>query len=246
MSLLCAHGAMIPLGGAGGYTAAVLADAPWGYWRLEDAPAANASAADTSGHNRSGTYRSGASNDFSAAAGVFSGTGASVNFRGAGYVVCPQATLGSGQAFTLECMLRTSTIVENQSLVGGDDGSSDRRWQMRTTSGGNLQFLTIYPSVNAVTSAAVVADGNPHLLHVVFDPSLAASAGICKLYVDGVLDTASTAALSIDPGTVTPVIAARTPGGNNPYTGLLDEVAIYMTALGAEQIAAHWAARNLA
>ncbi|QNH21272.1 Concanavalin A-like lectin/glucanases superfamily protein [Xanthomonas sp. GW] len=244
MSLLSAHGAMLPLGGSGGYAAAVLADAPWGYWKLNESPAEGVAAADASGNGRNGTYRGVAVTAYAAASGLFAGSSAAIQFKNAGYIACPTLTLASAQKFTLECMVKASSIVTNENMIGGDDAGSNRRWQFRITSAGKLEFLTITPSTVSVVGAATITDGNAHLVHAVFDPSLSAASGICKIYVDGALDTSSTSSNSITAGTAFPIVGARTGAGSNPFTGILDEVAIYTTALSAAQIAAHWAARN--
>lgn len=231
-----------PVGNA--YVQAVLADSPWAYWRLNESPSNGNLALDSSGNGRNASFAGASGSAYESTPGLSPLSDTAIMFKGSGFAVSPKATLAVNQAFTIETMMMASSVVENENILGGDNGASDRRWQWRITSSGRLQFLTIYPNIESVVSNYVVTDGLPHLIHLVFDPSLSAQDGICKIYVDGALDSQSNIGLTIDPGTVTPVIAARTSVGNNPFTGTLDEVALYLSALSQERISAHFNAAN--
>lgn len=226
-----------------GFRDAVLADSPWGFWRQNEAPP-SITCADSSGNGRVGTY-AGAN---TASPPIFLGNTGSVLYETSGYV-----SIGTNYTvpvapnpLTLMCAIKTTvTSATEQNILSNDNSAGTRLWQFRMSVTGKAEFVFILPSVVVVTGSVAINDGNPHLLHAVFDPTLSAGSGILKLYVDGVLDTQSSTIIVMAPGSTAPAICARNSGGTVPR-GLLNlsESAIFQSALSSARVAAHWSARN--
>jgi RHS repeat-associated protein len=108
--------------------------------------------------------------------------------------------------------------------------------QTDTTGGSHIRFLVVNDSgmTSSITGSATINDGTWHHIVGVRDGST------FKLYVDGKLDASGTKT----PGTVslnTSSIGARKRSGVTGYfTGSIDEVALYPSALTANQINAHY------
>lgn len=232
--------------GGGGFPStwnAAMAALPglWGWWKLDETAANGVTAADSSGNGRSGTYlTAGTRGTGLIGASAFSQTtlGASVSL--------PQYSFPTNAKITVGAVIKTSiSSSDEQQILSGD--SSSRAFQFRknvTTHA--LEFVTINPSVTITTGVAAINDGNPHLVMVVVDQTLPAASGVVKLYVDGVLDKASTTAITISGG-LSPFLGIGTrSGGDNTglWGGSIDECFFCADALAADRIAALWAVRN--
>jgi hypothetical protein len=154
-------------------------------------------------------------------------------------------------AFSVECWFRTTgynaavtangvTLVDFGSGVAGNSAASDRR--LFVDSAGHVVFGTASGTTGAATTAATYLDGAWHHAVATADP-----ADGVRLYLDGV--PAASAAYAA------PAVANGywRFGGNtwfagiwpaDYFTGDLDEVAVYPTALTAQQVAWHYHAEH--
>jgi hypothetical protein len=218
---------------------AILADSPWAYWRLRETGTLT-TAADFSGNARTGTY----SGAIAPGSAIISGNTGSVEVTG-GRVALPAFSLPTTDPMTLEMFIQT-TQTGTRTLFGFD-ASGQRRFTLRQV-GAEVQFVIIAPStVTLTTTAATINNGSPHHVVCVWDPALAAGSGRAKIYVDDVLLVQSTAAWTISD--VTSLVGAlfTREGGTfqEPWvSGFASNAAIYLSALTAGQISAHYAARN--
>lgn len=211
--------------GGTSYYQSVLNSNPVSYWRLGEA--SGTTAADVNGINP-GTYKNGVT--LGAAGAVPSNTAAS--FDGANdYVLAPDsASLDTGDIFTAEAWIKRSLLGGSNTIVNKFGSyyfylDATNKLVLYKTSGGTI----------AVSTATISDTTSYH--HV----AVTKSGATVKIYLDGVDVT----------GTVTNLTVVNSTGGlyiglvsTGYFHGLIDEVAIYNTALSASTIAAHFAARN--
>lgn len=228
------------------YDAAVVADAPSTYLRVDDL--AGDDAWDTSGHGIRGDY--GGTVDHGRAGAVPSGPSRSVCLGPAGRIVTGGGALADPTTFTLEVWFTTT------SAAGGEIvGFTDTRGQPSTTgdryvtmdAGGHLTYGAWGPgSRRTITTPLAYNDGAWHLLTLTATPAGAQEATV--LYVDGAAvasgRTSRVAAYSgwwrFGAGTLDP--GPGIPAGPD-FDGCLDDGAVFHTVLSATRVSAHFAAR---
>ncbi|MGL4173797.1 MAG: signal peptidase I [Actinomycetota bacterium] len=233
------------------YSAAVLADSPTHYYRLAESPitAGTTVATSTAPGALTGTYRrnGAAGAGFTAAqpSSLPCDTNTSVRFDGASTYVSANANVTNPQVFSVEARFKTTGSAAGGKIVGfgnngtGSSASYDRHIFMNNA--GRLVF-GVYPgAVRVVVSPASYNDNQWH--HVVATLS---SAGM-RLYVDGVLVASDPAITSAQVYNGRWRIGWDNLGGwgantptNSYFTGFIDEVAIYNSALTATQVTAHF------
>lgn len=246
-------------GGGGAYSATVLADSPYAYYRLNDA---SGNPADSSGNSRPATATAGTP--------VYNTTGGPVS--DGGYLTfdgsTEYVTLGnlddwvtSQTALSLEYWMRTTSdadmavagtfndgvtqaIVFNVNRSPLDNAEADGAVsQYVRDDDGNLRAVR-----NNVAGVFDAGDGNWH--HIVLTYDANGGSPLYKLYVDGAEITAVQTANSggVPDNFVTVdydmVLGARNLRGSiqRYLNGDLAEVAFYRTALSSTRIAAHYAA----
>lgn len=248
-----AAGTLTVLPAAFGYGAAVLADAPIAYWRLGEA--SGNVAYDYVGNNN-GTYfnvtldQPGYSAIDSNRAATFGAlnsyvgqiSGSSINFE------------GTNASFSIEVWVNGPAGQTDQSAIickgTGDDGTTANEQFAVDVSLGNYRFMT-RGNNNVIYSAEANVGPNGTWQHIVavYDQSNPASAQMF-IYVNGVLAGSGTGRPAVNNGlrpSAAPVDIGSKRLGNSPnrdgfFTGSIDELAIYNTALSATAVEAHYAA----
>ncbi|MGY1814260.1 PKD domain-containing protein [Blastococcus sp. SYSU D00820] len=224
------------------YADTVRADGASHHWRLGES---SGTAADAIG-TRPMTVGTGVTRN---AVGAIAGNTA-YSFNGTA-----NATMATGTAtaapntFTQEAWFQTSSttggrIIGFANKASGTSNTYDR--QVYLDSRGRLNFgvtvpVWIFKMQQTVTSTASYNDGRWHHVAATMSPSGMA------LYVDGVLvgsRTDTTSGLSYNGYLRVGSDAAM--GGSSTFSGRIDEVALYPTALSAAQIAAHAAGGGVA
>jgi hypothetical protein len=210
-----------------GYKATVLADAPAVYYRLADT--SGTTAADASGNNRTGTY--GGTYTRGAASLLTTDADLAVTMTN-GQIDLPTSVNPWAGAFTIEAWVKPSQVAAYAAIFSRETygssglrfGQQGNRWGLWTTeSGGNVE----------IRGGTVVSGTTYHVVAT-------RSGTTFRLYVNGVQVATGTGTL------VTPTGGGRFASvGGAPYKGVLDEVAIYPTALSAARIAAHYAGGHL-
>jgi uncharacterized repeat protein (TIGR01451 family) len=216
------------------YSQTVLADAPAGYWRFGEA--SGTSLTDSSGNANNGTYLNGVALGAPGAllpadtntAATYDG----VNDSGR---VPHAASLNTASTFTLEGWVKRSTTSKSLELFNkGANGI-----QLTVMSAGSMNQVWLRKAgvtTIAHSTVPVLADNNYH--HIV---ATMAGAGTAKIYIDGVLHSASDSAVQAIQNTTFPLTFGSV-GAPAQY----DEFALYNRALSADEVAEHYhAARPL-
>jgi PKD repeat protein len=215
------------------YGAAVYNDDPTLYWRLGEST--GSAAADSGQQENPGTYAGGVTQGLT---GALSGVNNSAASFGAGSGVSSNAQFNNPATYSLETWFNTTTTVGGK-LIGfgnaqtGQSSSYDRHVYMQDD--GTLVFGTYTGQLNTVTSGSPYNDGNWH--HAV---AIQSSGGM-KLYVDGVLVGTNPQTGAQDYSGYWRIGGDTTWSSSSPwFNGKLDEVAVYSSALSAQDIANHY------
>ena len=160
----------------------------------------------------------------------------SFNFDGSNdYLDCgnPTALQITGQ-ISISCWIKTSDKSANQNIVSKDD-NTNRNFLLQTMSSSGVCRLALFSgnSIIFVDTAVDVCDGNWHHILATFTPSTS-----LKIYLDGSLSGTNTTSVpsSIDNDDVGLNIG-RKNNSDLYFDGLIDEVAVWDTALDASTIA---------
>jgi len=224
------------------YRAAVMADSPVAYWRLGEESGTTA-VDETGSHN--GTYLNTPALN---RPGIFA-TNAAASFDAASFEaveISDRAAFDITGALTIESWVNASSYNNNRGILAKYIGAGDQRSYVLAinASGNPLAVITssgTFASAKQITSSAIIGTSTWRHVVFVYVPSTS-----MELFLDGssiLRDTTSIPA-SIHSGTA-PLWVGRQFSDdfvNNHWDGLLDEVAIYPTALSAARIAAHYAA----
>jgi len=214
-----------PFAPGGAYAGAVEADSPTAYWRLDDSGTVIADA--VGGHN--GTLAGTAAEGVPGA--LDGGSDKAIIFNGSNTSV--SAPVGAlGPTWTLEAWAKTNTLAEMHIVEATPV-------QFYVTTTGNLVAkVQGVGSVTTVVSSPGLADGNWHYVVATDDGSNV------NLYVDGQLRATTTTFGGAASITGTTVSIGQAVAGGSYFNGILDEVAVYGTALGADRVAAHFLAAS--
>jgi LruC domain-containing protein len=226
--------------GAGPLSAAILADAPSGYWPLDDAD--GAAARDASGNGRHGSYRGTVRRQQPGPAG------AAVALDGAGWVSTPVAlsTLMPSTQGTVTAIVRIPERLQDSSSLGYPGTMPQAIWSswayfQGVTAGrfggvSGLHFWSFYTGSDDRRVSVQAQRGDwLHVAWVMRD-------GRLRAYVNGVeVSVAATEAMA---GMGTFVIG-RNDQLNGTFAGSLQHVATFPVGLSAERVRAHAAAAGL-
>lgn len=223
----------------GDYHQCVLSDKPVGYWPLDDSLDV---AFDISGSNLHGAILFGVTR---MQAGLVAGaTSYAMAFDNGGVLLPTIEQLAFAADTSLTVELWVASTNTNTQLLFSQQRCTPDTIQMWLQAG--------YPGFRVATDSVVdvraegstfVADGLAHHLVGVRD----IEAAVVRLYVDGnleieVTDTNRTTGSLVTYPTDTWLGRRTDCGGENPFYGRLDEVAVYATSLSAERVKKHHAA----
>jgi hypothetical protein len=245
---VAAHYDASALTGATAYTSAINADAPFFYWRLnETLPPVTAVDSSTAG-TRPGQYWAGET--YTSITGVVTSDSNNRGVRFGG----PMQTLSTATStaapptvYTLECYFRTDTtkggvLISNGVLATVPSWNADRTLYMQDN--GYLSF-----DANGVQATTTVAYNDNVWHHAV--AVMNATTGM-TLYVDNVVRATNANTVSSSNtntywrvGSDTLAYKSNTPTSEY-FTGDIDEVAVYPTALTAARVNAHYTNRTAA
>lgn len=220
-----------------GYPAAVLADGPAVYYRLDDA---SGSFTDSSGNGRTATVTGSPTYNQPPAGTLIDGH--SVTFSGSVQYgdIGTSTFLDSLTALTVEAWVKFTSAAASNTIVGRDQtsGSTQRGWRLRSATGAInwLVFGNVSTTSATITSPATYNDGNWH--HVV---ATAANSGSAFLYVDGAQVATAPMAFAMATSNIVGEHAfIASTHSSVAWPGSLDEVAIYTSALSAARVLAHY------
>jgi Concanavalin A-like lectin/glucanases superfamily len=237
--------AATPAAGAGGpgapvvdrsYSAAVLADAPAAYWRLGESSGTTMTDASKNGNN--GTYAGGVTLAQPGALAADTGTAVAFDGRTGAATVASSRSLQVNR-ITIELWLKKtfdsgSGIYVAKNYVGSGGVGSGWFELLNNDRYARLEFRVTGETGPVLVSSTTLALNTWYYVVATYDGSVA------KLYVNGKLDS-TLRVVAVPAQNDDPLyIGRRTDGFFNNV--VLQEVAIYPTALSADRIAAHWRA----
>ncbi len=212
------------------YTAAVLANSPRVYFKLNEA---TGSFQDISGNSQVGT-EVGGSAITRGVVGPLADLDTGITVDGTNYVTVPDSVYtDTGDVFSVEFWIKyTFTGVRHDVISKGNN-----TYDVHVNASNQIEFQKQNVTVLAKSSRTNMNDGQWH--HVVCTH---AAGAVGKIYIDGAnVSQQQTAATCSDTNNLL-FIGAFT-GGTNTFVGSIDEVAIYNTELTQADVTAHYAAR---
>ena len=222
------------------YVTAVLADSPHTLWLLDE-QAGTTTAQDRSGNQSLGSYRPAAV--LGQQGGLPNNPGSSITTSG-GLALTGSYPTATAASHTVELWFRTGTQAGG-SLAGfgsstttGTPSYEDRVVRMTTT--GHITYGDwANGSLNVVTTPGGYADNTWHHLVVV---STSANGGRenTVIYVDG---AARVSGLTSKVEYFSGYVRVGGGSGTSAFSGSIDNVSVYDSALPAQRVAAHYAAR---
>ncbi|MGH7972161.1 MAG: LamG-like jellyroll fold domain-containing protein, partial [Limisphaerales bacterium] len=224
---------------AGTYAAAIVADQPEAWWRLDE-PADATELHDAMGRH-DGVFNGVVTLGVPGAVPGDSDTAAALN--GAGFGSVPFSAELNPAAFTFECWAKTSDLRD--SLCPASSHYLARGFYFLTAAQGSGQWDAAFGSVGLdyyLPSTAPAATMQPDAwtyLVITFDPT-----NLFRFYINGQWDGA--VYVDFDHNAAGPLLlGARGNSSGTPadllWKGEIDEVAFYNTALSLSQVQAHYA-----
>jgi hypothetical protein len=230
-------------GAAGGssdcaYRTEVIGDGPIAYWRFDETPGSTMAVDELDAY--SGSYHGVTLGEPSA---VGATCGPSVYLNGTGYVSVEDASaldFAGMQAFTVEAWVRQDNAVGNQDVVSKYGGAGPFLGYSLAATSSAVTFRRFEDDPDAAASSEGLPNGAWTHIVGVYDGTNQ------RLYIDGIQAAIDGSSMPMD-GNASPLVLgckSLAPETGGCFMGGLDEVAIYSTALGADRIAAHFAAAS--
>jgi hypothetical protein len=211
------------------YAAAVLADSPAAFWRLDEA---NGSVAADSAAANKGTYRNGVllrstsllPAEAASSAAAFDGVNDDVR-------VASSSSLSPTGAVSVEAWLLADALPASGSFASIVTKRESYALQFN---GPSLEFTIMQSGVRRRLNAPAGTVAAGRVYHVVGTYG----AGVQRLYVDGV-QVASASLSGAITANANDLTIASWGGTKERFDGTIDEVAVYRTVLTASRVAAH-------
>jgi hypothetical protein len=240
------------------YSSAVLADAPLGYYRLDES--SGPKLCDYSSAVNVGTYAS-SGITYGVPGGLPGDSDTAISANGTPGVIGnsnSDSGVSGSESFTLEGWFKSTGTVQDQALVDIGQNSSGTGTEAglgmwSEVSCGEAKSASVLGLDEEGTSncwdttkvGVNLWDGNWHYLAITYAPGAMGASGEVTGYVDGNDLGSLTVSTPLDIAS-SPIRLGNWSGGNfeKPFIGDADEVAVYGTALSAARITAHWNASH--
>jgi hypothetical protein len=218
------------------YSAAVLLDSPAAYWRMGES--SGTTMTDASKNANNGTYAGTVTLGQPGALAGDKGTAVAFDGRTASASVASSRSLQVNW-ITIELWIKKTTetgygVYVAKNVTGGGGVGSSWFQLLNNSFSGRLEFRVTGDYDPVLVSSTALVVNTWYYVVATYDGTVA------KLYINGKLD-ATLSAVAAPTQTDDPLYIGRRADGffNNV---VLQEVAIYPTALSADRIAAHWRA----
>jgi hypothetical protein len=219
------------------YAAAVLADSPIAYWRLDET--SGTTARDSSGHGNDGTYIGVVSHGTAGA--IASDPDTATTFDGAtGYMDGGNRFAFTGQqALSLEAWVKANSTTSYLGIASREDTSggppSEGYVLFVSPSDGVFGFQRLDGASQTTVTSMSVASASAYV-HIVatYDGSQ------MSIYVNGASELTQTASFPIAGAMNDFVVGAEAGGAEAFFDGAMDEVAVYDHVLTPAQVSTHY------
>lgn len=231
------------------YSAEVLADSPIAYYRLNETGTTTITDSSGNGHTGTLTKDAGSFAYTQGVTGLIAGTDTATQFanhsnQGDYIDLGNSSAFRLTSAFTLEAWVKIpSGQTQFAPLIANVFSGGNVNYALGSFDTGSIESLK--PSVGFYNGAFRLAQSASNLSLDVRHHLVGTWDGtILRLYVDGTEVATNTPGSSPATNTAAYRLASRWDNGLTPYflTGVLDEVAIYGTALSAGRVTAHYVA----
>lgn len=233
----------VPAGATSEYSTSVLSDGPLAYYSFNDTlPVDIAYNSGTAGAAGNGVNSSGVAH--LATGALANGQGSAVSYSGSHTVVPFQSALNpvSTKPFSVEFWVNPAVDTDDSvgpcpmfNRVSSGDRSGWVFFQRSPSTGWNFRVYSGSGSSTGVSiTGGTSSAGSWNHIVAVWDGTAA------SLYVDGSLVAGPTVATGFKANVAGSLSIGSYDTGENPFSGSLDEVAIYPVALTAEQVQAHY------
>lgn len=215
------------------YSTLVLASSPVVYYRLGEST--GTTAVDSSGHGINGTYIG--TFTLGEAGAIKSDPDTAVLFGppsapgGAGLVAVSANAALLLPIVTYEAWFKT-TDVQGDTIISANAFGGSYFIMVQVTATGQVEAQT--PWLSSLTSPLSYNDAGWHLMNLTYDGTTE------TLYIDGAAVASGMGTPTAISGTPQLFLAERIDTDSNNFFGVLDEVAIYPTALSPATITAHY------
>jgi hypothetical protein len=214
------------------YSSVVLADSPIRYYRLGEA--SGTWAVDSGSQLQPGAINGGVTLGH---VGLIGDSDLAMTFDGStGYISLPLTSLPTGNnAWSLEAWVNLSTIPGDtnfRAILSFGDQSADTGGALYLRSG--ALGCNVYSGAHTVTGLSPVTNKNYHLVGTY-------ASGTLTFYINGV-SQGSVGSLTLNIGSVFAYIGCEESPRQDFIAAVIDEVAIYSTALSAARVLAHYQA----
>lgn len=225
------------------YSSEVLADSPLAYYRLGES--SGTTMADSSGNGRNGSYVGGPT---LGATGLLTGDAdTAVDFpaNAAKHGLIADAAWMDSSQITITALIKADAIPTTYAIVDRD-GNPDRVFQFYVLSNGHVRVIVWNQagSLGIAESSGSIPTGATRHVGFTWDGTT------IRIYINGAADgTASLSGTSLKVANQPIVIGAGYQGSGGvgtTFDGVIDEVAIYGTALSAARILAQYTAATTA
>jgi hypothetical protein len=228
------------------YNSEVLADSPAFYWRMADA---DATCVDSGPNAKDGAYNGGYTQGQDSL--VYQDDNDSTLFNGStGYVSLGtnqlQPILSGATALSFDCLFKPNTVSAARSIISLLGNSTNQQLFSCFISATAKARVTMFKGSNGstladLTSNTTLTSGRIYHIAAVFD--FTSSPNTLSLYIDGVLDISTTdlsGETAITVGTPTAIDRIASNYSNIWFfDGIIDEAALYTSALSPERVLAH-------
>jgi alpha-tubulin suppressor-like RCC1 family protein len=201
------------------------------YWRLGEAdPGASArvtatNATDSLGANNLKVHGNASyTNDVAPAAATKTGSSLSVNFTNSAYATNAIVSTNRDN-FGIECWVKPTALGGGQVIAynGVTGGAGSGGWGLIIAADNTYEGL--FGGVEAFGTNVAVANTWTHL-------ALVRASGISTLYINGVASATNSTAPGLPIGNFALATPPQSPGGSQPFNGLMDEVRVFTFAPG--------------